>query len=236
MGLLTFYSERPYVFDAESMELGWIMATHTALAWNMLRHEQQFRSALASRDIIGQAKGMLMAAVRYRRGAGIRTAQAVIAELEYAAGSRGAPASRIPTSTPGPRRTRLRTATSPHRRHAGLDLPGSSASRYAARIVATLKPILGASPTAHTVLPEVVGEATPNARQRSDDSQPGHPVSVTTRALPPLGSCEATVRDRDRHRGAVGFEPQSRCALGMLQHVLYQRVDDHRDGWNERGL
>ena len=37
-----------------------IFATHTALAWNMLRRDEQFRSALASRDVIGQAKGMLM--------------------------------------------------------------------------------------------------------------------------------------------------------------------------------
>jgi transcriptional regulator with GAF, ATPase, and Fis domain len=60
MGLLSFYSERPHAFDAESVEVGLIMATHTALAWNMLRRDQQFRSALASRDIIGQAKGMIM--------------------------------------------------------------------------------------------------------------------------------------------------------------------------------
>jgi AmiR/NasT family two-component response regulator len=30
------------------------------LAWNMVRRDEQFRSALASRDIIGQAKGMIM--------------------------------------------------------------------------------------------------------------------------------------------------------------------------------
>jgi GAF domain-containing protein len=60
MGLLNFYSEQPHAFDAESMEVGFIVATHTALAWNMLRRDQQFRSALASRDLIGQAKGMIM--------------------------------------------------------------------------------------------------------------------------------------------------------------------------------
>jgi GAF domain-containing protein len=59
-GLLSFYSERPHAFDGESVEVGLIMATHTALAWNMLRRDQQFRSALASRDLIGQAKGMIM--------------------------------------------------------------------------------------------------------------------------------------------------------------------------------
>lgn len=60
MGALNFYAERPYAFDADAVEAGLIVATHAALAWNLLRRDQQFRSALASRDIIGQAKGMLM--------------------------------------------------------------------------------------------------------------------------------------------------------------------------------
>ncbi|OBI50741.1 response regulator receiver protein [Mycobacterium kyorinense] len=60
MGALNFYAERPNVFDYEATELGLIVATHTALAWNLVRRDEQFRSALASRDIIGQAKGMIM--------------------------------------------------------------------------------------------------------------------------------------------------------------------------------
>jgi transcriptional regulator with GAF, ATPase, and Fis domain len=60
MGALTFYAEQPHAFDAEAAEMGLILATHTALAWNMVRRDEQFRSALASRDIIGQAKGMIM--------------------------------------------------------------------------------------------------------------------------------------------------------------------------------
>lgn len=57
---LNFYAESPRVFDDDSVEMGLIFAAHTTLAWNMLRREQQFQSALAGRDIIGQAKGMLM--------------------------------------------------------------------------------------------------------------------------------------------------------------------------------
>jgi ANTAR domain/GAF domain len=57
---LNFYAERPGAFNAESVELGMIFATHTALAWRMLSRDEQFRSALAVRDIIGQAKGILM--------------------------------------------------------------------------------------------------------------------------------------------------------------------------------
>ena len=60
MGALNYYAEEPYAFDADAIEAGLIVATHTALAWNLLRRDQQFRSALASRDIIGQAKGMMM--------------------------------------------------------------------------------------------------------------------------------------------------------------------------------
>lgn len=60
MGALNVYAEQPDVFDDEAVEMGLIMATHTALAWNLVRRDEQFRSALASRDIIGQAKGMIM--------------------------------------------------------------------------------------------------------------------------------------------------------------------------------
>jgi transcriptional regulator with GAF, ATPase, and Fis domain len=60
MAALNFYAEQPNAFDDEAAELGLILATHTALAWNMFRRDEQFRSALASRDIIGQAKGMIM--------------------------------------------------------------------------------------------------------------------------------------------------------------------------------
>lgn len=60
MAALNFYAERPHAFDEECAEIGLIFATHTAIAWNVIRQEDQFRSALASRDIIGQAKGMLM--------------------------------------------------------------------------------------------------------------------------------------------------------------------------------
>ncbi len=60
MGALNLYAQQPHAFDAESVEMALVVATHTALAWSMLRHDQQLRSALASRDVIGQAKGILM--------------------------------------------------------------------------------------------------------------------------------------------------------------------------------
>ncbi len=63
-GALNFFAERPHAFTEESVELGLIFATHISLAWAALRRQEQFRSALASRDVIGQAKGMIME--RYR--------------------------------------------------------------------------------------------------------------------------------------------------------------------------
>jgi putative methionine-R-sulfoxide reductase with GAF domain len=60
LGALNFYAEHPHAFDIESECLGFVYATHAALAWNALRRDLQFRDGLASRDIIGQAKGMLM--------------------------------------------------------------------------------------------------------------------------------------------------------------------------------
>ena len=60
MAALNFYADAPSAFDDDAVELGLVLATHTAVAWNMLRRDEQFRSALASRDIIGQAKGIMM--------------------------------------------------------------------------------------------------------------------------------------------------------------------------------
>ncbi|MGE2713983.1 GAF and ANTAR domain-containing protein [Mycolicibacterium litorale] len=60
VGALNFYADQPHVFSDEAVEVGFVYATHAAIAWDLQRRDEQFRSALASRDIIGQAKGMLM--------------------------------------------------------------------------------------------------------------------------------------------------------------------------------
>ncbi|WP_197518877.1 GAF and ANTAR domain-containing protein [Mycobacterium sp. ACS1612] len=60
LGALTFYAEQPHSLDADAERVGLVYAAHAALAWNAVRRESQLREALASRDIIGQAKGMLM--------------------------------------------------------------------------------------------------------------------------------------------------------------------------------
>jgi GAF domain-containing protein len=60
MAALNFYADNPHAFNDESLELGGVFASHIASAWSMMRSQDQFRSALASRDIFGQATGVVM--------------------------------------------------------------------------------------------------------------------------------------------------------------------------------
>jgi GAF domain-containing protein len=60
MGALNVYAEHPHAFDQASREIGQIFAVHSSVAWNSARRDEQFKRALASRDTIGQAKGMIM--------------------------------------------------------------------------------------------------------------------------------------------------------------------------------
>ena len=60
VGALNVYAEEANAFGDESRTLGLIFAAHSSVAWNSARRESQFQRALSSRDIIGQAKGMIM--------------------------------------------------------------------------------------------------------------------------------------------------------------------------------
>lgn len=53
-------SRRPHAIDSEGEALGALLATHAAIAIMAANKHQQYRSAIASRDEIGQAKGILM--------------------------------------------------------------------------------------------------------------------------------------------------------------------------------
>jgi hypothetical protein len=68
MGSLNVFADRPGAFDGHTRKLGSLFAAHTALVWDAARREAQFQEALASRDVIGQAKGMIME--RYHLDAG----------------------------------------------------------------------------------------------------------------------------------------------------------------------
>lgn len=59
-GSMSLYSGRPRVFGAEAEVLGAMFAAHAAAAMSNSVQQRQFRSALDTRDVIGQAKGILM--------------------------------------------------------------------------------------------------------------------------------------------------------------------------------
>ena len=60
MGALNLFTLEPDVFTVERQAVGAMLATHAAVALIADDERLQFQSALASRDIIGQAKGMIM--------------------------------------------------------------------------------------------------------------------------------------------------------------------------------
>lgn len=60
MGALNLFARRRDVFTAEVESLAAMLATQAAVALIADDKELQFRSALTSRDVIGQAKGMIM--------------------------------------------------------------------------------------------------------------------------------------------------------------------------------
>ena len=75
LGSLTLYAEAPDAFEAESRELGGILSCYLSVAaglerdrTDLSRREAALHRALGTRDVIGQAKGILME--RRRIGAG----------------------------------------------------------------------------------------------------------------------------------------------------------------------
>jgi GAF domain-containing protein len=59
-GALNVFSRKPHSFDADAEVIGTILAAHAAAAILASRDSQQLQAALLSRDVIGQAKGILM--------------------------------------------------------------------------------------------------------------------------------------------------------------------------------
>ncbi|MBF0660787.1 MULTISPECIES: GAF and ANTAR domain-containing protein [unclassified Rhodococcus (in: high G+C Gram-positive bacteria)] len=60
MGALNLFSFKPNAFDTDAEAITEVLAAQAAMALSAARDHQNFSSALASRDIIGQAKGMIM--------------------------------------------------------------------------------------------------------------------------------------------------------------------------------
>ena len=60
LGALNLYGVEPAAFGEDSIDTGLILAQHAAVAMAGAAAEGQFLTGLASRDVIGQAKGLLM--------------------------------------------------------------------------------------------------------------------------------------------------------------------------------
>jgi GAF domain-containing protein len=60
LGALNLYSRMAGAWDDESQEIGQMLASHAAVALAGAEHEENLRAAVSSRDVIGQAKGILM--------------------------------------------------------------------------------------------------------------------------------------------------------------------------------
>ena len=60
LGALNLYARTAHAFDEESESVGLVFASHAAIALAGAENEQDLRTALTSRDLIGQAKGILM--------------------------------------------------------------------------------------------------------------------------------------------------------------------------------
>jgi transcriptional regulator with GAF, ATPase, and Fis domain len=60
LGALNLYARTAHAFDAESEEVGRVFASHAAVALSGAQTEDNLRKAMTSRDVLGQAKGILM--------------------------------------------------------------------------------------------------------------------------------------------------------------------------------
>lgn len=60
LGALNLYGEDVNTFDEESEQVGLLVAAHAAVAFSGAQEISQLNQALGTRDLIGQAKGILM--------------------------------------------------------------------------------------------------------------------------------------------------------------------------------
>ena len=60
LGAMNLYGREPGAFDDESREVGLMFSGHAAVALAGAEHEENLRGGMAHRDVIGQAKGILM--------------------------------------------------------------------------------------------------------------------------------------------------------------------------------
>lgn len=105
LGALNLYSKAPASFDERSRTVGVVFAAHAAMALSTAIHEAQMEEALQSRDLIGQAKGILMAREGINASEAFdmlrRASQRLNLKLRDVAGSVVDPASEAPAGGEG---------------------------------------------------------------------------------------------------------------------------------------
>ena len=60
LGALNLYSADKHAFDEDSVHVGSLFAAHAAVAMSGARQQEHLQQAISARDVIGQAKGILM--------------------------------------------------------------------------------------------------------------------------------------------------------------------------------
>jgi len=60
LGAMNLFSRSAHAFDTDSEEIAMLIAAHAAVVLAETQHSEQLRVAAVSRDVIGQAKGILM--------------------------------------------------------------------------------------------------------------------------------------------------------------------------------
>jgi transcriptional regulator with GAF, ATPase, and Fis domain len=60
LGALNLYSEQKNAFNADSEHIGLLFASHAAVAMSGAQEQEHLQKAISARDLIGQAKGILM--------------------------------------------------------------------------------------------------------------------------------------------------------------------------------
>jgi GAF domain-containing protein len=60
LGGMNLYAGRPGAFDDECQDIGLMFAAHAAVAVAGAEHEEHLRAGMTNRDVIGQAKGIMM--------------------------------------------------------------------------------------------------------------------------------------------------------------------------------
>jgi transcriptional regulator with GAF, ATPase, and Fis domain len=60
LGALNLYSRQVHAFDERSVTVGELFAAHAAVAYSAVQRESALERALVSRELVGQAQGILM--------------------------------------------------------------------------------------------------------------------------------------------------------------------------------